>query len=226
MFRTKIGVTGFGLFVTSMAAVGAIALAGPVKREGRKYLRAVACPRDGIVLVVGSEIKKGDQVPPEDVVAVKAVGKVEKYRRWKEGDRVKKGQLLVRLDDRLAQKELHLQRAKLTARIKDYEGAVALRNVYEKELDRLLGLQKKGGGVKKKELATTKSQLRRYTQEAIGKYEAIKGAEREVGKAWARLEVHKIRSPVSGVIHAVNIRPGEAVQANQAVVIVRGGPKR
>jgi HlyD family secretion protein len=226
MSMTKIRVVAFGFFLTSTMAVGPIALATPIK--GDKGPISVASPRAGIVLVVGSEIKAGDQVRPEKVIAVKVGGEVHKYRRWKEGDRVKKGQLLVRLDDRLARTELLLQRAKLAAGKADYEGAVALQKLYETELNRLLALAKKGvkGVVAKAELDLAKIQLRRSTQEALSKKAAIKVAERKVEKAQTLLALHEIRSPVDGVIQTIYRYPGEAVRAYEVVITIRSSGKQ
>jgi multidrug efflux pump subunit AcrA (membrane-fusion protein) len=226
MPMTKIRVVAFRFFLTSTMAVGPIALATPVKREGRKDPVSVASPCAGTVLIVGSEIKKGDQVPPEGVIDVQTGGKLEKYRRWKEGDRVKKGQLLVRLDDRLARKELLLQRATLAARKADYEAALALQKVYEKQLERLLALEKKRQLVRKKELKIARAKIQRFTREAVGKKAALKVAEREVEKAQTRLELHEIHSPVDGIIQTICTFPGAAVRAGEVVVTIRSGQKR
>src|SRR5262249_35895216 len=100
-----------------------VAAAAPVPTEEDKERVEVASQRDGLVVVVGREIKDGGTVQPERVVTVKVGGVEKKFYRWKEGDKVEEGQLLLRLDDRLARDEVAIKLAKGMAAEADLKAA-------------------------------------------------------------------------------------------------------
>src|SRR5262249_36711258 len=73
------------------------------KGNGDKaQLAKVSTPVSGIILVLGTEINKGDQVPADRIVTIGGV----KYRRLMVGDRVHEGEMLIRLDNRLAEADV------------------------------------------------------------------------------------------------------------------------
>src|SRR5207302_8196522 len=92
------------------AARDANSLTGVVRVPSRK---------DGIVSVIGTEIAKGEKVPPERIVNVKINGEARQFRRLKKGDRVEEGQLLAIIDDLLAGAEVASKQAKLAAALAD-----------------------------------------------------------------------------------------------------------
>src|SRR5262245_36854013 len=77
-------------------------------RQRQENLVKVSVQVSGIILVLGTEIQKDDEVPAEKVVTVKNI----KYRRLAEGDRVKAGQLIARVDDQLAVGDLEMRKLK------------------------------------------------------------------------------------------------------------------
>ena len=76
---------------------------------------SVPAQRDGVLLVVGTEIKEGEKVPADRLVVVKVGGEEKRYLRLREGDTVEEGQLLARLDDRLARLDADVQKSKVDA---------------------------------------------------------------------------------------------------------------
>src|SRR5262249_30233736 len=83
--------------------------------RANKHLLRVPSQHDGILLMVGTEIKDGEKVPEDQVVSVKIGGETRKYRKLREGDAVEEGQLLGLVDDTLAREELAIKKAKLDA---------------------------------------------------------------------------------------------------------------
>ena len=79
----------------------------------------VPAQRDGILVLVGTEIKEGEKVPEGQRIAVRIDGQQRQYRRLRVGDKVVEGQLLARLDDRLARDELQIAEARIVAREAD-----------------------------------------------------------------------------------------------------------
>jgi len=73
----------------------------------------VPSQRDGVLLVVGREHKEGEKVRADWLVTVKEGSQTETYVRLKEGDVVEEGQLLARVDDRLARIDLDVAKSKL-----------------------------------------------------------------------------------------------------------------
>ena len=66
----------------------------------------------------------------------------------------------------------------------------------------------------------------RYQQEAISKKEAVTIAQAELEQAKAILDLHTVRSPANGVIHAILKKRGEAVNHLEAVLVLALGEQR
>jgi RNA polymerase sigma factor (sigma-70 family) len=136
-----------------------------------------------------------------------------------EGDRVKIGQLLVKLDDRLASNRLRIAKAKVSVAEQEYKGAYqtyqealiryeAAKKLWDKDLPAITSEE-----FREKKLARDK-----FLTEREAKKAQIKVVEGEVRNAEIILEMHEIRSPVNGVIRTILKRPGEGVKALDPVV--------
>lgn len=183
----------------------------------------VPSQRDGIVRVIGTEIKEGEQVPPKETVTVKIGGEVKKYRRLKKGDAVEEGQLLAQLDDDLARADMAIKTAKLAAAYADSVVADQTRNEAQERYKTQKKLYDRIPAP-----ATTQEDLRgalltfnRYAGEAVSKVQAIEVATQELNQARKLLEVHEIRSPSRGVIKTIYKRPGEAVKYLETVFLIQ-----
>ena len=195
-------------------------------QEPQPFLR-VPSQLDGIVRVIGTEIKEGEKVPPEQTVTLKIGGEVKEYRRLKKGDKIEEGQLLARLDDDLARADVAIPVAKVAAAKADKMSSEKTRDEAEQRYEtqkKLWGYGGRGGNM----AATTAEDLRggllqynRYFQETISKEEAIKVAQQELNKARKVLEMYEIRSPSRGVIQAIYKRPGEAVKALETIFLIQ-----
>jgi RNA polymerase sigma factor (sigma-70 family) len=237
MFLTNLKIVAAVLLLVGAAGYGAglltfplLASEGKDGQPSRPAAKGADPPRnlakyeapslsDGVVLVIGTDIKKGEKVPAAQIVTAKVGGEVRQYRRLKKGDTVEEGQLLAVLDDRLARTELAIREVKLSAAKAELRSAQALLRIYQEEVRRFDKIIRDGGRkvVQEQEYAVAKAQRDKYANEADTKQEGVKLAQLEVQKAQLGLERFEIRSRVRGVIQAVYKQPGEAVKALEPV---------
>jgi WD40 repeat protein len=194
------------------------------------------------------EMADGEQANPEDIVPADTVvnGKKlgKRYRRWREtdtteaakieiikrprtlrllreGDEVKKGQLIALVDPSLEVDEVAIKKAKVDAAIADQQASLKTR---DEARERLLTLQKlaQGGStvVSKEDLRGAQLTYDRYYFEEVSKVEGIKLANREFSQALTTLRLHEIRSKTDGVIKTIYRFTGEAVKNQEPVVQV------
>ena len=121
--------------------------------------------RDGVLLVVGTEIKKGEKVPTDRIVTVKQNGQATTYRRLREGDAVEEGQLLARVDDRLARLDLDVARSKLEGAAAELGAAAKTKEEAERRYQTVSKLNA-NKAVSEEELSTAKLNAKRYAEEA------------------------------------------------------------
>ncbi len=70
--------------------------------------------RDGVLILVGTETKGG--IPEGQLIKIRIAGEEKQYRRLRVGDRVDEGDLLARLDDRMARNDWQIAMARIKAR--------------------------------------------------------------------------------------------------------------
>src|SRR5262249_33668911 len=75
----------------------------------------VASQRDGVLLVAGPPVARGEAVPPDLCARVKIGGEWATFRLLREDDRVEKDQVLAWIDDRLARDDLEMKKRKAAA---------------------------------------------------------------------------------------------------------------
>jgi multidrug resistance efflux pump len=137
--------------------------------------------------------------------------------RWRIGDRVQLGQLLVQLDDREAKEELTIKQARLDGRKATLRAAQAAKEaadlnyaVHEKLVAQ--------GAISREELAGSRLARVKCNEEIQSEVAAVEAATGELRLAKLRVESHQIRSPARGVIAAVLRQPGEAVRKYEPIV--------
>jgi RNA polymerase sigma factor (sigma-70 family) len=192
-------------------------LSAPAKRGD---MARMPSQREGVLLMIGTETKPGENVPADQVLVLKVGGQERRYRRLKEGDRVEEGQLLARVDDRVALAELAISEARLQAAKKDETvaelTAAELRERYATNLN-----LKKVQGVSADELRGSLFLAERAANELKVKHASTRVAELELQKAKAVVETYEIRSRVRGTIRVIYKYPGEAVKSFEPVFEIR-----
>ncbi len=177
----------------------------------------IPAQRDGILLVVGSEIKEGAKVPEDRVVVVKTDGQETRYRLLKEGDAAEEGQLLARLDDRLARLDVETAESKVDAAEASVKAAAKVRDEASR---REQSLNKLGdaGAVTPDEIGAARVTLARAEGDEQVAAAALHQVQTELKAAHAVLGMYEIRSPVRGVVTHIGKSRGEAVKALETVV--------
>jgi RNA polymerase sigma factor (sigma-70 family) len=184
----------------------------------------VPSERDGVLLFIGTDIKKGEKVPPDLLVQVKVGEEAKQYRRLRVGDRVEAGQLLARVDDRLAREEVAIKNAKLEATEADRRAATKTKEEAQRRYEFVLRAEAHKA-VSNEDVRGAKLTWDRYVEEENAKIAAIKQAQAELRAAHTIVQMHEIRSDISGVIKAIYRHKGEAVKALEPVFLIVGEPK-
>jgi RNA polymerase sigma factor (sigma-70 family) len=218
-----IGSGAGGLTYQTLAAGRADADRETPHRSARSGRVTVPGRVDGVLLVIGTEIKEGEKVPPGLVVTIKVGGEEKKYRRLREGDRVEEGQLLARLDDMLARDEVTSKKAAVDAAKAEWEASIRTRDEAWQRYQTVEQVWR--GNVKNtvswEDVRGARLTYDRFFFEEIGKKAAIKKAGAELNQAENALKMYEIRSPMRGVVHDILKYRGEAVRALEPVVRLR-----
>jgi RNA polymerase sigma factor (sigma-70 family) len=241
MFLTKLKITTAVLLLLGLAGTGAgvwtyrSLAANPANEntpnpvaQGKEELKTVVkvpSLRDGVVLVIGTEVKEGEKVPADRLVSVKVGDTVKKYRRLKKGDVIEEGQLLAQLDDDMARAEVSIKEAKLAAAQADDNAAVRLRDEAKARWDTQIRLRiPKGGGIittSAEDLRAAQATYERSYYDTVSKREAVKVADAELKQARKTLEMYQIRSRTRGVLQSILKHRGEAVKALESVFLIQ-----
>ena len=180
----------------------------------------VPSQRDGVLLVVGTDLKEGAKVPADQLVTIKDGGQTKTYRRLREGDVVEEGQLLARVDDRLARLDVDVARSKLDAARAELVTAVKSKEEADHRYQALTKLRA-AAAVSEEELDVAKLNTERYAGEVEVKEAELRQVETGLRSAETVLEMYEIRSPVHGVVKAVLKSRGEAVKSLETVVQIQ-----
>ena len=200
------------------------------KAAPARRLMKLPSPVEGILAVIGREITQGENVPAVQVITLRTRDGEQKYRRLQVGDRVKEGEMLARLDDRLARTELAIQKAKVDVAKAEYDGAIKKKYDAQARLDRADRLVMEGG--RKGSIVSPEDYsmavLTRDSQksEEDAKKAALDVAKLEMERAEINLEKCAIRSPFAGVITAIYKERGEAVQRLEPIFQIEILPAR
>jgi WD40 repeat protein len=182
----------------------------------------VPSQREGELLFIGTEVEPGQTVPAEQLFTVRVGGQEKSFRRLKEGDVVKAGQLLGCLNDQLSRDDWAIKHAKVASSRADLEAAVKNCDETKNRYDTQLRLQQEGRGVTSEEdVRAARLAWDRAAYEVMSKREAVTLAERELSQADTVLHMHQIRSTCPGVLKTISKHPGEAVKALETVFQVQ-----
>lgn len=158
-------------------------------------------------------VKEGDLLKSERL----RVGKVVKhYYRWREGDHVKKGQLLALVDPSLVTEDFAIRCTRLVSMEAEWQTGLAMHAEAEQRLRTAKQLFSRGA-FSLEELRTAQLTLDRYRFEEVSKRQAVGLAQRELSQARTVLAMYEIRSKIDGVILAIARKPGAAVKSLEPV---------
>lgn len=168
----------------------------------------VPAQREGVLWVIGTEAKEGEDVPPDRLI----VREGKKYRRLERGDEVKKDQMLALLDDQLARADLLIKQAKIVVAQKDALTSEATRDEAKERYTTQLRLQEKGA-TSAEEVRGAKLTWTKFLLETESKREAVNQAKAEAEQAQKIVDQHVVRSSIDGRVKDIFKEIGEAVKA-------------
>jgi WD40 repeat protein len=170
----------------------------------------------GVLDFVGFPLKDGEAAPAgEPSWEYKGVH----YRRLREGDVVKEGQLLAVVDFTLAKADVAIKDAKVVAAKADRTASEHTRDeAYQRYLTQLK-LKNAGLG------ATSDEDVRgafltwvRYKFEELSKREAITVADEERKQSVKTLDMYEVHAKIPGVVQKILKRDGESVRALDPII--------
>src|SRR5262249_54471858 len=150
------------------------------------------------------------------------VGKQKQYVRLVEGDSIRKGELLARIDDAVARNNVAIKTARLNASEAEWLASSRTKNEALKRYEALRDrVRLPPGGVSEEEIRGAKLTWERYIEDEKARPQAINVAKQELQQAKILLAMYEIRSPVDGVIVEILKSKGEAVRQFEGVFRVR-----
>ncbi len=227
----------FGLFIAALLAATAYGLLKKPAKHAQPVFAARAEKTTFVREVSGDGYLKADRIR----LAFTASGRVAEVKK-RPGDRIKKGELIARLEDAEARRQLALAKARLQAFEDEQRAATADREARaqalrekHKELAEKLALTRalfEAGAASRAELKTAEDALAENARalEAL-KLEA-KRAEAQAKSRQAELEAAlkaaqealtrtRLVAPAAGVLEALPFHPGELARG-EAVLVVAG----
>src|SRR5262245_52739921 len=100
--------------------------------------------REGVLAFVGREVKEGEKVPEREVRTIEMAGKSLRVVRLREGDQVRRGQLLGRVDDVLFRKEVQIKEVKVQAAEAELRASQATRDEAKYRYEQAQKLRERG----------------------------------------------------------------------------------
>ncbi len=160
-----------------------------------------------------TEIQPGEVVPGDQIIERDRPNQSAKvkYRRLKEGDVVKAGQLIGYLDDKLAVAQLAIEEAAITANKAKLEAANQLRNSFEQEFTMYWNLWKKGAG-SESDMRRARAQYDKSVADVADAEGQLLKSKEDHNKARVILDEHEIRSTIGGKINRFYRKPGESIR--------------
>ncbi len=204
--------------LAALAALAARAAPPDAAAAGAEKTRLVrlASPRDGTLLVLGTELEDGEEAPAGRLVSVKLGDTSHRYRQLQVGDRVEEGQVVGLIDpavalaaEKAAAGRLQAAEASLRAAAKEREEAERRMKAMEESLRRVPQSPSRDDY---QGLVLT---FHRYREEADTRTAAVGARKAELKRCRAVLATYEIRSPVRGVVREIVKSPSEAVRSGE-----------
>jgi len=185
-----------------------------VRREKLK-LMVVICIYLSYNITVCDEIIYGTAKPFQEIDVATSEPGIISRTAMKVGDKVKKGQPLVKLDTTLLEASLKIaiERTKVQGTLKAAETNLKLA---QKKLSRLLLLQQQNHArIEEVEQARAEEQL--AAAQLLSVNENLRIARYEVERIKKQIYLRIIRAPASGIIREVSKEKGESVAPNESI---------
>lgn len=188
-----------------------------VQFDERQQVSAEVDGKIELMAVKDDTLKDGD---PNLVYHPRDVNKQVKYRQLKEGDTVKKGQGICRLNDEL-----------VTTKMKAAEKTIAASRLVEAQAVEGVKLSQQKADISKDQWKAKAGSFVDYLQDMItltrfeenraNAIQTMAKSEAELKEAEVMLRKHQITSSVNGIVRSITRRPGEFVKAGEKILEVQ-----
>ncbi len=197
----------------AQAALNPIVIEGTLNVINKQEVPSI---RDGRIEVIGTELKPGEEktLPPDRIVEGYWRGKLMKFKKLREEDRVVTGQLLAIVDDRVDLAEYRNKLAKVAVSYAEQEAAKATADEAEQQMHISEKLNRNKQVEADEKYRTAKLAFVKYRKEFESKSAQINQAKEELNQADTLLSLHEIRSSIDGVVKAIHKHGGEAVKSS------------
>jgi multidrug resistance efflux pump len=188
---------------------------------GAGEVQVIRSTRDGVLGLVGAEIKQGETVASELVVTIESGPEVKRYRRLRAGDTVEPGHLIIRLNDRFARCDAAAGEARLRASEAKLRFATRAKDNAESCVKAMEEVTKHVPGT----VALDDYSEAKRTARRCADYEAVCRAETahcqaESEDAKKALAACEMQNSAHGTVHALFKVPGEAVGVGDPILEV------
>ncbi|WP_145235719.1 HlyD family efflux transporter periplasmic adaptor subunit [Urbifossiella limnaea] len=147
------------------------------------------------------------------------LAKLPKYRRLKEGDTVKAGQLITMLDDQLFQAR---KKAAIASEKAAGEVIKSASKGVELTMEKLDLTKKAEGGTSRGDILQDQITLTRFQENLAQAAQSIAKAVSELEEAQVMILKHRIYSKINGNVRAKSKHPGEFVKAGEKILEIQG----
>lgn len=178
---------------------------------------------DGRILVFGTEPDAGDTNPKG--LVLHPVDKTKFFRPLRDGERVRKNQLIAVLDDKDAFMQVKVAESQVEVAVEEEKSAENTRELALDYFKKQEALYMTKQGVSEFEYKKAKLDMLRSEADRNAKRATVAKAKEEVGRAKVLLDKHYIRSEIDGIIIPTNKKAGEAVRASEVILQVQNVDK-
>jgi multidrug efflux pump subunit AcrA (membrane-fusion protein) len=192
----------------------------PVTGAERVRLVRLASPRGGTLLVLGTELKDGEEAPAGRLVSVKVGKESHRYRQLRLGDRVEEGQVVGLIDPATALAAEKAAAGRLQAAEDELRSATKTREEAERRMKAMEAANRKVPSPRSDAYQGAVLTFHRYREEEDTRATAVKTRKAELEHSRAVLATYMIRSPARGVVREIVKSPGEAVQSGDLLLRV------
>jgi multidrug efflux pump subunit AcrA (membrane-fusion protein) len=201
-------------------ATPAAPLDAPAAGAEKTRLVRLASPRDGTLLVLGTELKDGEEASAVRLVSVKVGGTSHRYRQLRVGDRVEEGQVVGLIDPAAALAAEKAAAGRLKAAEEELRSATKTREEAERRAKAMEEANRKVPSPRSDAYQGAVLTFHRYREEEDTRATAVKARKAELEHSRAVLATYAIRSPARGVVREIVKSPGEAVQSGELLLRV------
>jgi hypothetical protein len=186
----------------------------------------VASPRDCRLLVTGIEVGTDYFDPGRRVDWIKFGDEKKRFRRLLPGDVVQEGQLIGRLDDRLAREELKTRETALQIAETSLNECRTTRELAEKRLRTMEKEVRNTPSGRGADYEGARLTVKRWEEEVNAAEDKVTACKAAHKRARADLATYEIRSPATGVVIELCKDGGTDVRAGEALLRISVWPSK